>query len=113
VRLLLVALAALMLPAVASAAPWSGTWSNDSSGTAGRATLNGESLRLDGPALGCAQPVVLSVHVKGSRLSGSGRDVPCNRGLRWAISGSLGSAVCDVRLPDGSAAQLRLALKRR
>jgi hypothetical protein len=103
----------LLLVLLALGSSWTGTWSNSDTGTSGTASLSGGALRLDGAALGCAEPVSLPVRVRGSRVDGSGRAVPCNRGLRWTISGTPGTAVLKLRLPDGSAATLQLDLQRR
>jgi hypothetical protein len=103
----------LLLVVLALGPSWTGTWSNEATGTSGNASLSGGALRLGGAALGCAAPVSLPVRLRGSRVDGSGRNVPCNRGLRWTISGTLGTAVLTLRLPDGSAATLRLELERR
>jgi hypothetical protein len=103
----------LLLVVLALGPSWTGTWSNDVTGTSGAAVLSGETLRLDGAALGCAQPVVLPVRVHGKHVDGSGRDVRCNHGLRWAVSGTTEAAIVKIRLADGSAAALTLALKRR
>jgi hypothetical protein len=103
----------LLLVVLTLGSSWSGTWSNPVTGTSGSASLSGSVLHLDGAALGCAQAVQLPVRVRGGRLDGAGRNVPCNRGLRWSVAGSVGSAVVQLRLPDGSAASVRLALQRR
>jgi hypothetical protein len=103
----------LLLVVLALGSSWGGTWTNDATGTSGSASLRGETLRLAGSAFGCAQPVLLPVRVRGRRIEGSGRDVPCSHGLRWSISGSVGSAVIRLRLADGSAGSVRLALQRR
>ena len=103
-------------PAAAHAGSWSGSWTNDGVGTSGSAHLSvarTTTLRLAGAALGCAQPVVLRVRYAHGHVVGSGRDVPCNHGLRWRISGPPEAATLTVRLPDGSGAQLRLQLRRR
>jgi hypothetical protein len=103
----------LLLVVLTLGSSWGGTWTNDATGTSGAATLNGGTLRLAGSALGCAQPVLLTVRVRGSRLDGRGHSVPCSRGLRWSIAGTVGDAVIQLRLADGSSASVRLALQRR
>jgi hypothetical protein len=103
----------LLLVVLALGSSWGGTWTNDANGTSGSALLRGGTLRLAGSALGCAEPVVLPVLVRGSRIEGSGHDVPCNHGLRWRIAGSVRATVIEIRLADGSTASLRLALQRR
>lgn len=117
-RLLLAALLvlALGLPGAALASTWTGTWANAAVGTAGTARLTvakTATLRLDGLAFGCAEPVTLAVKVARDRISGAGADPACNRGLRWKLSGRLDDAVIQLRLADGSAAQLQLVLRRR
>lgn len=120
------ALLALALAGAAFAAPpndltgaWAGTWANDAMGTSGAARLAGAQglvLRLDGRALGCFLPTLLPVRYARGQLSGSGRDVPCNRGLRWSLSGRFAgdvfSGAIGLRLRDGSRASLRIDLHR-
>ena len=106
---------ALALPGPAVAATWTGTWVNAAMGTAGTArltTAKQATLRLDGLAFGCATPVTLAVKVKGDRITGAGADPSCNRGLHWKLTGRLGDAAIDLRLTDGSTAELQLVLRR-
>jgi hypothetical protein len=115
-RPLLLAACALAFPGVALAGSWAGTWANDGVGTNGAARLSvgrETTLRLGGAAFGCAQPVVLHVRYGSGRISGSGGSLPCNHGVRWMVSGPAGAAAIHVRLPDGSRAELRLALRER
>lgn len=115
-RPLLLAVCMLAFPSAALAGPWAGTWTDDGVGTSGAAQLVGgrnSTLKLGGAAFGCAQPVVLHVRLGSGRISGSGRSLPCNRGARWSVSGPAGAATIRVRLPDGSDAELRLALRER
>jgi hypothetical protein len=115
-RPLLVVCALLAFPSTALASSWTGSWTNAGVGTSGTAQLavgRTSTLRHAGAALGCAQPVVLPVRFSHGRVSGSGRDLPCNHGLRWHVSGPPGSAVLRVRLPDGTRAELQLVLRRR
>lgn len=115
--------AAALLPLALAAGPrgtWTGTWSNEAVGTAGPARLVAAKtleLRLSGPALGCARPTTLPVHLAKGRLRGHGRDVPCNHGLRWSLAarrhGSTLAGTLRLRLADGSRAVLALALRRR
>ena len=120
------ALLALAVTGAASAASpidlagsWTGTWANDGTGTSGSARLATAPalvLRLDGRAFGCFLPTLLPVRYANGQLTGSGRDVPCNRGLRWSLSGRFAgdafSGTLGVRLRDGSRASLRIALQR-
>jgi len=115
-RPLVLVCALLAFPSAALAGSWAGTWTNDGVGTSGAAQLvvrRNAMLRLAGAAFGCAQPVVLPVRFSAGTLSGSGRDIPCNHGLRWKVSGRPGAVAIVLRLPDGSRAHLRLDLRRR
>jgi hypothetical protein len=115
-RLLLVVCALLAFPSAAAAGSWAGSWTNDGVGTSGAARLTvarGATLRLGGAAFGCAQPVVLRISFAHGQVSGRGRDLPCNHGLRWSISGPPRNAAIRLRLPDGTSAHVRLALRRR
>lgn len=115
-RPLVLVCALLAFPSAALASSWAGTWTNGSVGTSGTAQLTvagGATLTLAGAAFGCAQRVVLHVRYARGHVSGSGSDVPCNRGLRWRASGPLKAVAIQVRLPDGSRAQLELELRRR
>lgn len=103
----------LLLVVLAFGSSWSGTWANDTTGATGWATLSGSTLRLAPGALGCAQAVSLIVQMRGSRVAGSGRNVPCSHGLRWSVSGTTDDALVQLKLADGSTAALRLALHRR
>lgn len=112
-------------PAAASApralkGTWSGTWTNAGVGTAGRAKLLvGErpSLRLAGPALGCAEATTLPLRYRRGRLAGSGRSVPCNDGLRWSfharVAGGRIAGTLALRLADGTRTAVAVELRRR
>jgi hypothetical protein len=115
-RPLVLVCALLAFPSAALASSWAGTWTNDGVGTSGAAQLvvgRSTTLKLAGAAFGCAQSVVLTVRFSGGSLSGGGRDIPCNHGLRWRVSGRPGAVGIQVHLPDGSRAHLRLDLRRR
>ncbi|HET7043454.1 MAG TPA: hypothetical protein VFI37_01285 [Gaiellaceae bacterium] len=118
-------LGCFLLAAPAAAAPrelsgtWRGTWTNAAVGTHGAVRLVGGSapaLRLAGPALGCAQPTRLPLHYRRGVLTGNGRDVPCNEGLRWSLRGRLAhgriAGTLTLRLADGSRATVALELRR-
>ncbi len=106
-------------PPRAPAGTWSGSWQNGALGASGGARLVGGtrlSLRLDGAALGCAAPTLLPVAYARGALTGRGRDLSCNAGLRWSLSGrftgGVFSGVLAVRLADGTRATLSIGLLR-
>lgn len=115
----LLCLCALAASAAAGTTPvLAGRWTNAAMGTSGPARLlSGKQpeLRLSAPALGCAEPTALAVRYRRGVLSGRGRDVACNEGLRWTVHGRLAQGRLrgrlTLRLADGSRATLALELR--